>query len=214
MIQFNLLPDVKKEYVKAKRAKRLIITSSLFASAIAVVVVLLLFSIVQIAQKKHIKDLSADIKAAEGRIQNVEGIDNVLSVQNQLSLLPSLHEQKPKTSRLFDYVKFASPATLSVSTLDLSVKDSTLVLQGSADAISVVNTFVDNLKATTYMVKSTEGASLVAAYTKISTQLTGDNKGTTFKISMSFDPVLFDNTKEIQMNIGLQSFSTDGEVAR
>ncbi|MCA9328533.1 hypothetical protein KC959_02080 [Candidatus Saccharibacteria bacterium] len=208
MIQFNLLPDVKKDYVKAKRAKRLIVTSSIFASGASIAVVLLLFSVVQIAQKKHIRDLTNDIKSAETRIQSIDGVNKVLTVQNQLTELPSLHENKPETSRIFSYLTFVSPSNLTVSALDMSVTDSILTLQGSADTIATVNTFVDNLKATQYQLKGADESTLAAPFSKINTQLSGDNEGASFKISLTFDPIIFNNTQEIIMKIGAQSFDT------
>lgn len=106
MIQFNLLPDVKMKYVKAKRTKKLIISTSLLVSVASVFIVAVLFGVVQIGQKKHISDLTADIKTETKKIQSVENLDELLTVQNQLTLLTELHQKKPQTSRLFDYITF------------------------------------------------------------------------------------------------------------
>ena len=55
MIQFNLLPDVKQEYLKAKRTKQLVVLVSIIASATALTVLLLLFISVNVVQKKSLQ---------------------------------------------------------------------------------------------------------------------------------------------------------------
>lgn len=210
MIQFNLLPDVKKEYVKAKRTKRLIITVSLASSMVAVGVVVVMFSVVNIAQKKHINDLSADIEIATSEIQSTENLDSILTVQKQLSILPELHTDKPELSRFFDYVSFATPANVKVSTLDLDMDSFQIVMSGSTDSIATINRFVDNLKAVRYSVlKGEDSLAAVPPFSEVvTTGLSGDNDSATFKINLVFDPVIFDNTVDIVMNIGTQSIST------
>lgn len=209
MLQFNLLPDVKKEYVKAKRAKRLIMSVSFLVSAASIGVVLIMFSVVQVAQKQYISDLTEDVKAAERDIQSIENIDKMLTVQNQLSLLQDLHERKPETSRLFDYVRFLSPEKAKVSLLNFDASSESLILQGSADSLATVNKFVDNIKAVRYRVDTgDQNAELKAPFTQVSTELTGDNVLASFKIDMEFDKEIFDNTKEIQLVLQEQSIST------
>jgi Tfp pilus assembly protein PilN len=185
MIQFNLLPDVKKDYVKAKRAKKVIISGALFASGASIAIVLILFSIVQIAQKRHINGLTTDIKKSESEIKNISDINRLLTVQNQLSLLTGLHEKKPETSRVFDYLKFVSPAKLSVGNLKVTTTDSVITLQGTADSIATVNTFVDNLKSTKYAVVGDTAANKLPAFSKINTQLSGNNEEANFNITLS-----------------------------
>ncbi|HMT19187.1 MAG TPA: hypothetical protein PKD20_00570 [Candidatus Saccharibacteria bacterium] len=207
MLQFNLLPDVKKEYVKARRTKRLIMSISFMVSAVSLGVVLLLFSVVQIAQKQHISDLSEDIKASESRIQGVENINNILTVQNQLSLLPKLHEGKPKSSRLFAYVTFLSPEKAKVNVLDFDAKDQSIVLQGTADSLATVNKFVDNIKSVTYKVVGSEDKT-AAPFSGVGTELSGDNEKANFKIEMTYEPTIFDNTKDITMQLQDQTVTT------
>jgi Tfp pilus assembly protein PilN len=209
MLQFNLLPDVKKEYVKAKRTKRLIVSVSFLVSAVSIGIVALLFSVVQIAQKQHISDLTEDIKASEKRIQSIEDINKMLTVQNQLSLLPELHEDKPKSSRLFNYVAFLSPEKAKVSNLNFDATSESLILQGSADSLATVNKFVDNIKAVRF--KEDDGdtsGEMKAPFTQVATELSGDNELASFKIEMEFDQEIFDNTKEILMTLQGQSIST------
>jgi Tfp pilus assembly protein PilN len=208
MIQFNLLPDVKMQYVKAKRTKRLIISTATLVSIGSIVIVGILFSVVQFGQKTHIKGLTEDIKSETAKIQATEGINELLTVQNQLTLLPGLHENRPETSRLFDYVTFMSPNGIQVLSLSFDAGSSSIVIQGSADKISTVNKFVDNIKAITYKTQDNSEALGAPAFSQVATQLSGDNLEASFRIQLVFDPVIFSNTQEIEMKLDSQTFST------
>jgi hypothetical protein len=180
-------------------------------SAISLGIVALLFSVVQIAQKQHISDLTEDIKASEKRIQSVEDIDKMLTVQNQLSLLPGLHEGKPESSRLFDYIKFLSPERVKVAALEFDAVNNTILMQGSSDSIATVNKFVDNIKAARYSVEVAEGeepGELAVPFTQVSTELSSDNSLASFKIQMNYDSTIFNNTKEIVLLLQDQKIST------
>src|SRR6056297_437977 len=143
MIQFNLLPDVKKEYIKARRTKRLIMTSSLVASAASIGVVFLLFLTVQVAQKGNISDLTDDIQSELNSLQSTEDLDQMLTVQNQLNTLPGLHQQKPETSRLFGYLTQVTPEDVTISTLSLDMAANSMKITGRADSLATVNEFAD-----------------------------------------------------------------------
>ncbi len=200
MIQFNLLPDVKKEYVKAKRTKRLIMSSSMLASIGVVGVTVLMFTFVHVAQKKHINDLSKDIARVTGEIQSTEDLNDILTVQNQLSILPSLHETKPETSRLFDYLSFVSPQQIRVASIDLDTKLASMKISGSADSIATVNKFVDNFKSVKYSISGNDQTSPV--YSNVVTELSGNNDKADFTVKMTYDSMIFNNTQDIVMKLG------------
>jgi hypothetical protein len=51
MVEFNLLPDVKMEYLRTKRFEHLVITASFIVGAASLAVFVLLFLFVDVAQK-------------------------------------------------------------------------------------------------------------------------------------------------------------------
>lgn len=216
MIQFNLLPEVKKEYVKAKRTKRMIMSSAVLVSIISVGIVVLLYSVVQLGQKKYIKDMTADIQKTASEIQSTPDLNQILTVQNQLGLLTDLHKGKPETSRIFDYVSFVAPKEANISSMDLDMLGTTLKIQGTADSIATVNKYVENLKAVTYsdVTTDTTGTTKLPVYTSVTTQLSGDSKSATFSFSMTFDKTIYDNTKEITMYLADQTMTTKKEEAQ
>ena len=93
MIQFNLLPDVKQAYIRAKRRKRVVAVTSTSVIAGCLTVLVLLFAFVNVAQKQHLKDLSSDINAQVKELQDTPNLDSILTVQNQLMVLGSLHDK-------------------------------------------------------------------------------------------------------------------------
>lgn len=194
MIQFNLLPDVKKEYIKAKRQKRLIITASTLATISSLVLLFLLFSFVQFAQKKSIDDLTKDITAEVAAINSVQGLNEILTIQNQLNSIPELVEDKPETSRIFDYMRIVTPKNVFISSLDLDIVNSTMEVTGSATDLASINTFADTLKFVTYTDgEVTDGK----PFTNVVTDLSRNNENSSYSIKLQFDPILFDNKSDV-----------------
>jgi hypothetical protein len=152
MIQLNLLPDVKMQYINARRRKRLILGVSFVVAAFFLVLFILLFIYVRFAQQKHMTDLSKDISAKTSELQSKEDIDKILTVQNQLNSLPGLHDEKAVSSRLFDYLQKLTPSDATISEVNIDFLENKVVIEGNAEEISVINKFADTLKFTGYIV--------------------------------------------------------------
>lgn len=203
MIQFNLLPDVKQEYMKAKRQKHSVIVISVLAAAVSLFIFIMLFLTVNVFQKKHLSDLSNDITDRTKSLKANTDLDKVLTVQNQLNSLPALHDAKPVTSRLFGYLTQITPAQVSIGNIALDYEAKTMALSGTADSISTINKFVDTLKFTTY----TEAVGSEAAVAGTSKPFTSvvlssfskSEKEATYQISFVFEPTIFDSSKTIAL---------------
>jgi len=102
MIQFNLLPDIKQQYIKAERQKHLIVFISTVASIAAIALLVVLILIVDVWQKKSISDLNGDIKNNTSQLSSTQDLNKILTVQNQLNSLGPLHDKKAVAGRLFD----------------------------------------------------------------------------------------------------------------
>jgi Tfp pilus assembly protein PilN len=210
MLQFNLLPDVKKEYIKAKRTKRLIFSIATISAAVAVVIVLLLFSIVQFAQKKSINDLTKDIESGISELKGVDDLDKILTIQNQLNSLPGLHESKPETSRLFNYLTQITPFDVKIGTVQINFVDNTIKIEGIAPSIASVNRFTDTIKFATYTstsgtesqtVDATQASEKLPAFSEVTTELSRNEERATYEINATFDPVLFNNSQTVSLII-------------
>lgn len=200
-LQVNLLPDVKLEYIRARRMKRLVMGASFAAAGVAFAVFIALFVIVNVVQQNHIANLDKDIEQGVAEIQSVPDIDKVLTIQNQLNSLTALHEENPETSRLFNYLKELTPAQASVSTVTMDFETNKLSLDGEADSLETVNKFADTLKFTTYKEKDSDAEPVPAFSQVVLSNFGVSEDATSFQLTFMFDPVIFDNTKDIELNV-------------
>lgn len=195
MIQLNLLPDIKLDYIKTKRTKRTLTLVASLVAGVSLSLLILLFVVVNVLQKQHINNLTADIKTDSETLQNTPDLNKILTIQNQLRSLPELHNAKPETSRLFGYLKQLVPNDVKISQLDVDYATSTMIFTGTAKDIEGINTFVDTLKFTTYRVGTEEAKK---AFPEVVLSSFSRNEGTSnYQITVKYDPVIFDNTKEV-----------------
>lgn len=209
-VQFNLLPDIKVEYLKAKRQQHLVVVVSVFASAIAVSVFVLLLVVVYGLQKKNLGDLNTDIKSASSQLQGTKDLTKILTVQNQLKTLPGLHNQKFVAARMFDYLSQVTPANVSIAKLDVDFSLRTLTVSGSAPDLTAVNTYADSLKFTTYKTK-TQTKGINAFSHVVLAQFSRTQKDATYSLQFNFDPLIFNENQEITLTVP-QIISTRSEV--
>ncbi|HEY5667856.1 MAG TPA: hypothetical protein VIR03_01700 [Candidatus Saccharimonadales bacterium] len=209
-VQFNLLPDIKVEYLKAKRQQHLVVVVSVFASAAALAVFVLLLTVVYGLQKKNLSDLNTDIKSASSQLQSTKDLTKILTVQNQLKALPGLHNKKVVASRLFDYLSRVTPASVSITKLDIDYSLNALTVSGSAPDLMAVNTYADSLKFTTYKTKTqTKG---ISAFSRVVlAQFSRTQKDATYSLQFGFDPLIFSETQEVTLTVP-QIISTRSEV--
>lgn len=198
MIQFNLLPDVKLEYIKARRTQRLVMFVSVVLGGIALFVFVVLFLVVNVWQRQHLAALDSDIKKDTQTLESIPNLDRILTVQNQLNSLTGLHEQDPAAQRLFGYVGQVTPAQASVSSLSADFTENKLTLSGTANAVSTVNQFVDTLKFTTYTTDQNSTPQKAFSEVVLSNFTIGE-KGVTYEIALKFDPEIFDNTVQVTL---------------
>lgn len=195
MIQFNLLPDVKMEYIRSQRLKQTVVSVSVVVAGAALTIMIILFLVVNVFQKAHLSDLNKDIDANTNKIQNIPDLNKILTVQNQLNSLTALHDKKPVTSRLFTYIKQVLPVKLGVSSLTVDFTQHTMQFQGDSNNIATVNQFVDTLKYSTY--KNSTGADTKAFSNVVLNSFARTDKGATYSVNLNFDPAIFDTTQNI-----------------
>ncbi len=185
MIQFNLLPDVKLEYIKTQRTKRFVMAISLIASAASLAVFVLLVLTVDFWQNKTIDDLSDDIKKSSNTLKAQPNLDKILTVQSQLGSLGSLHEQKPAAQRLFGYLTQLTPSKASITDITADFVEGTVSVTGKTPSLDVVNTFTDSLKFTKYQVAGSSEKN--SAFSSVVLSSFGRTKeGATYTITFSF----------------------------
>lgn len=199
MTQFNLLPDIKLEYLKAERNKRLVIGISVLVTAIAVTLVIGLFSYTAF-QKVKINNLSSDIKRQGSALSSEASINSILTIQNQIQTLTTLHEQDPNVTNLATYLNQTIPVTTNLSSLSVDFNANTVTMSGNADSLVTINQLVDSLKFATYTIMGVDGTK--SAFSNVVLGSFGINNGqASFTINLSFDPNLFNNTEHVTLNV-------------
>lgn len=113
MIFINLLPDIKLEYVRSLRFKRLLVLLSAVLITCCIIIVSVLFFVANIQQPRQIaniegtqnKDKSYEPADSNGaliaEIKQDESIQEILTIQRQLQSLSSLRQDRFIVERLF-----------------------------------------------------------------------------------------------------------------
>lgn len=195
MVQLNLLPDVKLEFIRTQKRKRTVIGVAIIASAASLFIFFALLSFVRVAQPAHMKALDKDIDAAVVQLKENQELDKILTVQNQLASLPALHDDKKISSRLLTYLTQLTPNQATISDVTLDFEANTLSLKGNADALRTVNKFTDTLKFTDYKVEG-EAPAQGKAFSNVvlsSFNVGTDNK-VSYEITLNFEPAIFANS--------------------
>jgi len=204
MIEFNLLPDVKMEYLRTKRTQHLVITLSVIVGAVSVGVFVLLFLFVDVGQKVRISQLNGQISASTSQLSSNKNLNQILTVQNQLETLPSLESKSPTTSRMFGYISQVMPPNTTISSLSINFTTNTVTMTGAADSLATVNTLVDTLKYTTYSNATTKTNNTPAFSAVVLSSFSYSNSATNgnaaqYSIAFSFDPALFNSSDDITL---------------
>ena len=204
MIQLNLLPDVKMQYIKAQRTKNMVLSTAIIIS-LASVGLLILLLLVGGVQKKHISDLNKDIKADTATLQKQPDIEKILTVQNQLQRLTELHESKPAVSNLFVYLNQVTPTQVDITEFTIDFTANTASVTGTADSLSSVNKYVDTLKFTTFTTE--ENSTPQKAFSDVvlssfSLSTSGQIKrAASYTITMAYNPTIFDVTQKVSLSV-------------
>lgn len=201
MIQFNLLPDIKIQYLRARRQKQMVVLVSVITTIACVAVLIVLVSVVFVLQKKNLSDLGKDITAASQELKSTPDLTKMLTVQNQLKALPGLHQDKPAANRIFGYLTQSTPEKASISRYNVDFETLTMTISGSANNLVTVNTFVDTLKFTTYHTKNAASDEKKAFSSVVLSSFGRDSKGASYTITFTFDPVIFSQAEEVTLTV-------------
>jgi hypothetical protein len=206
MIQFNLLPQVKMDYIKAQRMRSLIISVSSLVTAVSIAILVLLL-IVDFAQKQHLNSLNDSVASETQTLQQKPDITKILTVQNQLESLTALHSAKPAASRLFsNYLDEITPANIDINDLTIDFNAHTININGTTNTLTSVDQFVDTLKFTTYTVSGS--STKTDAFSDVVLNSFGVNSGSsdatqaaTYSINLSYDPTILNITDNVSLSV-------------
>lgn len=144
MIEINLIPDVKRELLRAQRTRALVITGSIFTSIIAAGVVALLLVYIYGFQGIRGLSLDGDIEKRGDEIAKVEDLSKILTIQNQLTKMSELNASKNIDSRIFDVVAAVvppEPNSVKISQINVDDTESTITLEGQTATFNSMELF-------------------------------------------------------------------------
>lgn len=152
MISINLLPDVKKNLLRVRRERNLVVTVSIVAVAASVGVLFLLGAMLAgatIIKNGHIgkiDDYESEIEEAKDKDQ----LNEYLTVQNQLSQIDGLKGEQKVYSRLMDYLVQLNPAAPNNAALkSVSLEDGddgiAITLEGTTANYATLNVYKNTL---------------------------------------------------------------------
>lgn len=113
MISLNLLPDVKKDLLRVRRERNLVVSISVVVVGASIGVLLLLSGTLGVLigakalMENSIKNDEQTIKQAQKKKQ----LDKYITIQNQLKQIGKLKSDQQVYSRLMDYLTQLNPAT-------------------------------------------------------------------------------------------------------
>lgn len=219
MIQFNLLPDVKISYLKAKRTRNLFFLISSILIGVCIVFISTTALNVYVVQRNHISNLTEDIDGYETKIKDIDQINRILTVQNQLMTIDQLHDDKPVATRLFGFFEQVTPSDISLNRVEVDMDDGTITLAGQTETLALVNRFVDTLKFTNIIFDDEEedrddiDEELFAFSDVVLTSFSRDPSETSFVVNLNYDKIIFDSQSDISLLVP-DRITTRSEIDR
>lgn len=135
MIEINLIPDVKRELLRAKMMRNTVTAMSITVGMIAVGVAVALGLIFggQVAlEALH----DGTIKSKTRELTSIEDLDKLVTIQHQLATINKLSSERQADSRLFDVMTAVNPVapnSIKIATLKLKPESRTITIEGSAE---------------------------------------------------------------------------------
>lgn len=148
MIEINLIPDVKRELLRAQRMRATVISASIVISFIAAGVVVALLLYIYGVQTVRSAYLDGQIQTSSKKLTDVNDLSKMLTIQNQLTKITQLNSQKNMDSRLFDVLAAVippAPNNVQISQVSINATDKTVRLEGQARGYDSLEVFKKTL---------------------------------------------------------------------
>ena len=137
MFEINLVPDVKAEMLRTQKKRNFVFVICGVVSAIAIGLVLVLIS-VKAGFDLRINNQDRTLQLMSGKLEEFDSLDEILTIQKQLSDLEAIKNNKKNLSRVFTVLGtlLATNAddSITVSSLSVNLKESTISFDGQANA--------------------------------------------------------------------------------
>ena len=197
MIQINLLPDVKREYLRSQQMKHMFVVGSVLITFLALSALILLFAYVQVVQPRHRANLQKDVDSGVTELKNKTDAIKIVTVQGVLEQIPALQDKKLITSNLFGYLGEFTPRDVSYSEVKLDLAANTMTLSGQTTSLERANVLANNLKSAKFAYKQKDSAATIQPFTSVvfaslgKAEKADSGKNVSFEITLSLNPIMF-----------------------
>ena len=211
MIQLNLLPDVKLQFLHAQRVRASVVSISILVAIISLAIVGLIF-LWMIGQQARELLLDNSIKDQSQKLSSIDAINNAVTIQNQLEKIDELHDSKNSVSRIFSVltaIALPAPSTVDIKDISVDTDGKTIVLQAqAASGYPAYEKFRKTIEATQFSYKggssdSSKTVPLVSEITDLERSYKDNGDGTNilnFCIRLKYDEHLFaSNIKDFKV---------------
>lgn len=172
MISINLLPDVKKEFLKAQKMRNTVISLSILSMFVAGGLTVFLALFVYFGQRVAIGFVNDDIDKKQATLEAKTEITKYLTIQNQLTSLRVLHNATYKIlySRLLEYLPQLNPAapnSVQLGSVKVVKEGTEINLQGTTRDFQALDTFKNTLERAKLTYADGEDTKEVALFSDI-----------------------------------------------
>jgi hypothetical protein len=162
VIEINLIPDVKRELLKAQRMRSVVISISVLVGIIAIGVVVTLGIIVFAVQTIASGVIDGNITSEHNKLKNRSDTVQILTIQQQLGEISGLKNNKYLVSRIVGAVDVirtsASSPPIRLSKLGFSRESNTVTVEGQAvQGFEALDAFKKAAERTTFTYTGTDG---------------------------------------------------------
>lgn len=157
MIEINLIPDIKQEFLRARQVRTMVISGAVVVGIACIGVVVLLAIYLFGVQGLRSSLADSDITKKEQELKGTQDLSNVLTIQSQLLSIGTLHSEENITSRVFDLlaaINPASPNQVTFSNVKFDSENGTVHIDGqAANGFVAADVFKKTIQATSFRYK-------------------------------------------------------------
>lgn len=207
MIEINLLPDIKQEFIKAKKTRNMVISASIITGIVSLGLVVLLVVYLYGIQNIRSAIVDKSIIENEKKLEQTSDLANMLTLQSQLSSINQLHDQNGRSSRIFNLLAAINPVKpndVVFSNVKLYADEKTIRIDAqAANGFVAAEILKKTIKATTFSYDGQDRgqSNLVAKDEPVISDMSYGEDATgskvlRFSISFVYDDAVFASTSK------------------
>lgn len=161
MIEINLLPDIKREFLQAQKVRNRVMATSMIAGVLSLGIVGLIIVWIGLQAGRELLINNA-INSESKKLSSVEAINEAVTIQNQLGKVNELHDKKALTSRIFNMITVINPPApnnIGIVNMVVNTEDNSIKMEAQATGgYAALETFRKTITATTISYVAADGS--------------------------------------------------------